>query len=262
MPRNLLLLAMLGMLGVTAFITGCGLQPEVLAMRDVVSPEGYPGRAFFRNGVLASEELDSKGNGKVDLWRYYINNHLTREDFDTNGNGVIDTRKRYDNEGVLIEVLTDTTGDGRLDHIVRIVPEPAKQQAKTSKPADNKTKTPAKTSARATKTTTPPPATDGKRSVGAAELFGAQGNTTQPATPDPIPPLDNKPIAPIAETEPVPAQQPAKIEPVPVQPPATNSQPGSVIERIDPTGTGSSYPSGGRIVPGPVFKHPSEGLED
>ena len=85
MPRNLLLLAMLGMLGVTAFITGCGLQPEVLAMRDVVSPEGYPGRAFFRNGVLASEELDSKGNGKVDLWRYYINNHLTREDFDTNG---------------------------------------------------------------------------------------------------------------------------------------------------------------------------------
>lgn len=260
-----------------ALAAGCAMQPDTLAMRAVTSPEGYTGRAFYRNGMLASEELDATGNdGKVDLWRYYLNNRLVREDFDTTGTGIISMRKRYNEDGVLIEVLTDTTGNGRLDHVVKVQPVAAKAP-RSRRPANSYAEeTPAPAAApveTADNASESVPtirnnvstddgysrtgSTSSKRNVGAGELFDNNSSSAQSSYSQP---------APVAQ-ETTPA--PATYDSAPARSTGESSREsspasGSVIERIEPaaSGSGSYYGTNRGIVPGPVFKHPSAGLEE
>lgn len=247
------------LLSIALIMTGCGLQPEILAMREVTSPEGYKGRAFYRNGILASEELDASGNdGKIDLWRYYIKNRLVREDFDTTGNGSINMRKRYDDEGVLIEISTDTTGDGRLDRVVAVTPDRPRQQRprRQSEP---------ETTAQTERETTPAAEAEkpaGKRSVSANELFGNQQPEPAPvAQPEPETTQTPEPVTPQPEVV-TPAPQPAPVDNTPAKIEPIPETDGSVIQRITVPNQGGYPTSNTGIVPGPVFKHPSEGLED
>lgn len=233
---------------------GCA-QPESLVMRPAVSPEGWNGNAFYRNNIIASEEFSSGKNGvAVDVWRFYDGyGRLYTEERDTNGDGVRDLYRAFNKDGELALQKEDTNGDGVYDRTtdftkkrlndtqpkVKDVNDPVKiekagtRKFRTQKKENTVKSRPAKTHA----------AKPARRSLEESRV--AEIPVAAPAEPVYIEPTPAAP-APQAQPQTPPPSRENFIRPVPMPTGGLNG--------------GASVDS--RVVPGPVFHHPSDGLED
>lgn len=271
-----------------AFFFGCTPPPEMLTMQEETPKPGSSEVAYYRNGVLGSEELDSQGKtGSRDVWRYYDRGVMIREDVDMNHDGAVDTIRKFNRKGVLIKLITDVNYDGSFDKVEEFddkgqrlppkntaIPNLARSQAgrnpdrvrtQNGKPDENDAQAQAEEAlardqqSSSTTTTRSTRQQSGSRSVTAQELFGEEDNAGQ-----------STPVAPSNVATPpasVPAtnqeQDAVKIEEPVATPPASN-EPGSIIRRINVPAAGGTAGSGSRtgIVPDAQLRHPSEGMEE
>lgn len=209
-------------------LSGCGTIPELLTMKEITTSEGYRGTAFYRNGVIASEELATRPGGQIDMWRYYDNGKLVRMELDNNRDGNIDSRLRYNKEGILILIETDKNFDGKFESVVRPL---EKRQSAPQRPRSQ--------------VTTP------------------SGRNNQSA-PAPQPSSPEKEMQRPGSIEEIVKEEPAT--PM-ILDPETEEEEESFFQPITPRN--DQWPEDPRnvrrssgIVPGPVFTHPSDNLED
>lgn len=228
-----------------AGVCGCA-SSESLAMRPTTSAEGWQGNAFYRNGLVASEEFATGARGyAIDVWRFYDNHgRLYTEERDTTGDGQRDLYRSFNKDGTLAWQKEDTDGDGiydrvvnykkdRDDVIVAARPTDAEQAAaqprrerRRAKPAE-----PAVTAA-----------------APAAPTINEIPETAPFAEPLNPPPPRN--VTPVASSNTSTAEQPASrenwIKPITLPKPSS----------ADSTNAAT------RVVPGPIFHHPSDDLGD
>lgn len=233
-------------------LCGCAQMPEVLTMREITTAEGWQGKAFYRNGILTSEELDTLGNdGRPDLWRYYESGLIVREDFDTSLNGVVDTVKHYDEKGILVKLMVDTNHDGSFDSVTIYDPRASAPASAAARSEGASTSTAPELQPRQADSGQ----ADANRRLTLQDMFDSnnQSLSTQqridaqpPQDIPPVMPVRDEAIAPVAPTGVTPAGSGSIIQPI--APPAGQPTPSA------PTRTG--------IVPGPIFHHPSESLGD
>lgn len=253
---------------------GCAQIPEVMAMREVVTPEGWQATAFYNNGILISEEVDTQNDGRPDLWRYYEKGLVVREEFDLNFDGAVDTQKFYDENGVLIRLMVDADHNGSFESITEYDPKkngqmraPARSSASTTasqlSQQDNQ---PEEAQPAQQQPVSAEPATNetgqGEGKLTLEQMF--QSNNQQMTTPAQSDPRTIGEVPSVAPIEPVQGQNVAPVTETPPAPVApAQEENGSIVRPIQPP-AGYTQPAPARtgIVPGPIFHHPSEGLED
>lgn len=83
---------------------------------NVTTPEGWKGRRYMDGANIFAEEFDSRGTGRIDVWRFYRRGLLSSEERDLNGDGRVDYQSRWDARDIrLLEVLRDTGSRGVND---------------------------------------------------------------------------------------------------------------------------------------------------
>lgn len=71
----------------------------------------------YQDNVRVMSEVDSDGDGKMDVFSYYEGSppRITRKERDTNGDNLIDVWERFDDKGVVTRTGRDIDGDGKMD---------------------------------------------------------------------------------------------------------------------------------------------------
>lgn len=83
---------------------------------DVTTPEGWRGRRYMDGDEIFAEEFDTRGGGRIDVWRFYRNGVLSSEERDLNGDGRVDYQSRWDPRSRrLLWVKRDTNNRGVND---------------------------------------------------------------------------------------------------------------------------------------------------
>lgn len=256
-------------------VIGCA-KPESLVMRPTVSPEGWNGNAFYRNNIIASEEFSTGEHGPaVDVWRFYDGyGRLYTEERDTTGNGVRNLYRGYDKDGQLVAQKEDTDGDGVYD---RTIDYTKKRQGNS--PAIKDIQAPAQpreTTAQGPRQRKRP--AEWEWSKTSAKQAEKRRSTKVQPVPQPAKTPAARPSQRTLETPPAVALEPAPIAPAasatdggyrdayretaPAPAPAANRENYIRPVPMPPSGYVDSANANSRVVPGPVFHHPSDDLED
>jgi hypothetical protein len=212
-------------------------------MRPATSAEGWQGNAFYRNGRVASEEFATGARGyAIDVWRFYDNHgRLYTEERDTTGDGQRDVYRSFNKDGTLAWQKEDTDGDGIYDRVVNYKKD-RDDIIVAARPAD---------------AASAPPRRERRRAQPAEPAVIAAAPTA--------PTLNEIPeTAPSAEPRNPPA--PRQVAPV-VSPNASTAEPVSRENWIKPIAlpkpsSADSTNAATRVVPGPIFHHPSDDLGD
>lgn len=77
-------------------------------------------RDHYENGMRVKSEYDSDGDGRTDVFTFYVRGEdgrprVDRKERDTNADGVTDHWERYGPDGEVIRAGADTDGDGTVD---------------------------------------------------------------------------------------------------------------------------------------------------
>lgn len=230
----------------TLVVSGCA-KPESLVMRPATSPEGWNGNAFYRNGIIASEEFATGRSGyNTDVWRFYDNyGRLYTEEFDTTGDGRRNVYRNYDKNGTLVILKEDTTGDGVYDNRVDYRQEKESCDINMPKTTTTRVRSPKQPRAKRVKT----PKSSRNKTPRINNNYSAKiapPPSSQILTPAPI-------YAP---------EYPAPTAPAPRQPTMPSGDNWIRPLTMPQTPMGDMTNANARVVPGPVFQHPSDGLDD
>ncbi|APR99629.1 hypothetical protein [Pajaroellobacter abortibovis] len=94
-----------------------GAQRKILVCREIdTNLDGVKDivRTYNQNGDPTLEKVDTNYDGKIDVWRSFVNGQLVEEQIDRNGDGKPDEWRIYE-DGVLAFVHKDRNGDGKPD---------------------------------------------------------------------------------------------------------------------------------------------------
>ncbi len=224
-------------------LSGCEPQPEIFAMKKERVDANTKTTKFYTNGMLRSESISTRNNGIDDVWRYYENGVLVRIDEDLNFDGVVDKIRTFDPEtGTLLVTKIDANFDGTFEIVDEYEDTAYLTDEKLERKEENQVvdaETPLVT----------PSEQAGDTQVSIQETETEEINTTDteiPVAPTPAPARSSSIVIEEDELPRSTAGSGSYFEPLEVNP-----------------GTGSVTPArDSKIVPAPVFTHPSDNLED
>ncbi len=227
-------------------LAGCEPEPEIFAMKKERIDVNTKKTTFYTNGMLSSESISTKNNGIDDVWRFYQDGVLVRIDEDLNFDGVVDKIRTFDPEtGKLLITKIDANFDGTFEIIDEYedVSHQTNEKLERKKANEKVDVDEVVTIAEPQETTT----TIYKEAPEGTTI--EQVNTTDE----------------MIDVEPTP--EPARSSSIVIEEdelPRTRSGAGSYFEPLEVNpGTGSITPARNRkIIPAPVFTHPSDSLED
>ena len=228
-------------------IAGCEPEPEIFAMKKERLNATTSKTTYYTNGMLRSESISTRDNGIDDVWRYYENGVLTRIDEDLNFDGVVDKIRIYDSEsGKLRVTKIDANFDGTFEIIdeyedVYDQSDEKIERQKENQPVVIEEKTVTVTDTQPEKSTVYQDASGNTRVE--------QINIEDEMVDVPPAPASEQRSTIIIEEDEMPRSKPGS---------------GSYFEPLEVNpGTGSVTPArDSKIVPAPVFTHPSDNLGD
>ena len=238
---------MIGVVVSFVLIAGCEPEPEIFAMKKERVDANTRKTTYYTNGMLRSESISTRNNGIDDVWKYYENGVLTRIDEDLNFDGVIDKIRTYDPEtGVLLVTKMDADFDGTFEIIDEYKPLAEQSDEMIARKKENQ-----QVETEEEMITVAPPQPE--RALVAQDT---SGNTTveQINTQDEM--MDIAPTSQPVERSSIVIEE----DDLPRSKPGT----GSYFEPLEVNpGTGSVTPArNSKVVPAPVFTHPSDNLGD
>lgn len=227
-------------------LVGCEPQPEVLAMKSERVDVNTKKTTYYRNGMLSSEAISTRDNGIDDVWKFYLEGRVVRIDEDLNFDGIVDKVRTYDPEtGELLVTKIDANFDGTFEIIdeYKDLKEISPEQA--ARKAANENLEPEVEVI----------------TVAEPQTSVIYRETPQETTIEEINTQDEMIDIP-------PASKPARTSTIVIEedefPRSNTASSGSYFEPLDINpGTGSVTPArNSKIVPAPVFTHPSDRLEE
>ncbi len=224
---------------------GCEPEPEIFAMKTERVGADTEKTTYYTNGMLSSESISTRNNGIDDVWKFYINGVLVRIDEDLNFDGVVDKSRKFDPEsGILLVTKIDEDFDGTFE----IIDEYDDVYVQTDEKLQRRKENQLEEVDEMVTVAEPVQKTAVYRQTPTETVVEEINTTDELINIEPeLPPARSSTI--IIEDDAIPRSQQTS---------------GSYFQPLEVNpGTGSVTPSrSSKIVPAPVFTHPSDALED